>query len=290
MRAAIRGGVRPSAGASALAAALCALLGCAVGCEQTPPQESESGRAEQDLLAPYAHGFNTLGEHFQPLADALDRPDGGPPEPAGEALEAAFADAEKAFAHGRAASASRAPELAQLAEALVQSAAHLLAARRPGASGGEDASARHEAARRFRKSLYALGNALEGLEDEQMAAEIRSRAGQKAHGYWFRLCIVEAKKLLRQAQRLPDPAVFSPGLQELERAQAGLAALLGPQAEKASQALAAFVERASAYRNLARSLAAQPLRAEDRRALDAAFNALVDAGNALYELESQGVL
>jgi len=304
------------------------LLLAAAGCARSPADGDAGAVAASDerlrnAIGSYVEGYNLLGESVNALLAryAASVPAAGAADPAKVRLEPAHVElgarlksAREEFEVGKRDGGEALAGLAPLADRLratarkvmktYAEAEHYYSSGGFKADAGAGAAKYHEEMRArgadFRQALSDLAVALDGVEDRQAQAEIEALAAAKGPAYWFRRANQAAKRMLGAVRALPDARPF-----EAERA--ALQSLAGELDAFAASHAQALPGAFTAYREaLTRTLAsagrlgaavqpgdggappAEAAWAQAKQALFDDYNALIQAGNALYDLEEQG--
>jgi hypothetical protein len=274
--------------------------------------ETAAQRARHALGA-YVEGYNLLGEAAGGLAVGYERavPREGPSDPAGvrlapvpPAVGEGLARARQEFEQGKATAPDSLAQLIPLAARLratarrvvktYTEAQHYYQAGQHADDGGAGARQYHQEmltrVADFRQALTAMAKALDALEQRQMQAEIDALAAEKGPGYWFRRGNQAAKRAVAASRDLPGQAaafaaeVAGLSLLQLEMRAAALPATLAVYQE-AFGGLRTTAGRLQALSNSTGSDAAALEAA--RLELSEAFNRLIEASAALYDLEAQ---
>jgi Protein of unknown function (DUF3829) len=291
------------------------------GCKKSGAggQMSDKGKQARSM---YAKGYNALLDDPNTMVkDFFSNvpPQGLPKEgarvhlfPRGSLTESDIKEAREAFGQAKEIDADELSHLAPLADKALTSIDKVLATFKAtknyytaedfkddkGAKGKKLYGEMKQAAAAFHKALDQMSGALSKLEDAQTLAEIKEHEEDKAASYWFRFYNFKAKQALAAMRKGRFPKAFT----ELETAYNGLTkwkAAAGEGLTKKPAAAGAFksylnmtdqfYSHSKKFKRLLGEGDAKKLRRESTQ-LVSWYNNLVNMGNALFDLEAQGLL
>jgi hypothetical protein len=303
------------------------LLLTATGCAKGPAAEDAGPAAAADerlrnAIGSYVEGYNLLGESVNALLAryaAAVPAEGAEPgavrlEPTHLEVAERLKRARAEFDVGKRDGGAALAELGPLADRLRTTARKVMktyaGAEHYYSTGGfkDDAGAGaatyHEEMRAreadFHRALSDLAEALDRVEDRQAQAEIDALAAGRGPGYWFRRANQAAKRMMGAVRALPDPRSFEAERAALQALAGELGAFVQQRAQALPGAFATYREALSRVLTAAGQLGAAvqpvdggPPPAETtwgpaKQELFRAYNQLITAGNALYDLEEQG--
>ncbi len=296
-----------------------ALLLAVTGCSKTDPI---TGDAARTAVGHYADGFNALidkigGGIVKTYFRAV--PEAGPEDmsrnllfPEQNLVSRELSEAKDAFAAGKAAAPASLAHLAGLADELMGSSEAVTAAYAEaqkyyaaenfkddkGAGGKELHKKMLEQTARYHAAVEKMSAALDEIEDQQLAEELKQYEGNKNYKYWFRKMLSETKRFVTAVEAAEIPKELEAPFTRLTEANAEFAKFVAGKGGKGSLAkpFQPFVEQTDNFvvvaTRLRREMAAdKPDEAKiqmDSDALVTAYNVVVELGNMLYEVEPYG--
>jgi tetratricopeptide (TPR) repeat protein len=299
----------------------CLLALAAAGCGKFSPNADDAART---AVGHYVDGYNSLidkigGSVIKTYFRAV--PESGPTEmsknllfPEQNFVSRDLSEAKKSFADAKAASPASLERLAGLADEFLDAcqavtdtyaeAQKYYAAENykddQGARGKELHQKMLQETDRYREAVAKFDAALDEIEDQQLAEELKQHEGNKNESYWFRKMLSETKRLLTTVEGAENPGELEPAFARAEQANTEFAKFVADKGGKAKlpQVFQSFVDQTDNFFVVATRLRRE-CRSEkpdgakidsDKEALVTAYNVVVQLGNALYEVEPYGQL